>query len=353
YHRTMHAAAHNRLFAECCIAPEYPPGYMDAVREGVVAPPAPHLYWPGGHPHVTLNFRLTRVIRIFISGASGLAALGFIAALALQIAPHGPKLIWRDEQTRRLASLCLVTLGLGCAFSVLAKPLVYHYMAPILPVLILGGWAFAGALADGVQTWGRTPGLLRTGVDLARRAAPAGLALLLLGAIFAAPYPGTNLAKHLTGDANYRAVLADAPEWLARVGGALEEALGPPNRDIQIATLLGAYVLGAGYGVYSELAGAPFFFDTNDRLAPDKLARLNGVSPDTVYGWLGEQDVRAILTGYNRHFEKEMVRYAEDNGFVAVPVPLYTEEELADRYAIDNILALSDWVLYVRPEARE
>jgi hypothetical protein len=105
----------------------------------------------------------------------------------------------------------------------------------------------------------------------------------------------------------------------ARVEARLREVLGPPRRDLRIATIMNIYPAGAGFGVYRELAGAPFFYQTNDRIAPVQLRRLVGTSPRLAPAWLAEAEVQVVLVGYMVQLDAPLRGYGPGAGLPVLP----------------------------------
>jgi hypothetical protein len=120
----------------------------------------------------------------------------------------------------------------------------------------------------------------------------------------------------------------------------MEQVLGPATEHFRIATLMPIYPIEAGFGIHPELASAPFFFRANDDLSPDQLERLVGIGPSTVEAWLGENNVQALLTGYDQNLETGFRAYAATRGMSCFRLDLRGAYETNRGYLyVDPVLA--------------
>jgi hypothetical protein len=115
--------------------------------------------------------------------------------------------------------------------------------------------------------------------------------------------------------------------WVAshaqQVRARFHEVLGSGSRTLKIATLMSEYPLDAGFGIYREFAGAPFFYRSNDDLPPERVTQLIGTAPRALGSWLSEHQVTAILVGYHeRALEKGFLEYARAGNFACFSVSL-------------------------------
>lgn len=239
--------------------------------------------------------------------------------------PRSPKEILNHE----LAPLLLLTLMVCICISaslLLADPLWPQYAAPILPFL-------ASFLAIIVRMSNLSFGVIA-------KIAPLRLTLLIAITVPAVLLSSFALSNHgvlphlwgmLQNSDVFRAEAhpqeGGAKIWITEhTRGArhdIQRALGKPDKTLKIATLLSPYPLEAGFGIYNELAGSPFFYWVNDTLPVEKRARLRGVSPDTVASWLHKIDAKAVLVGYNKtEIESGFVEYATSNEFLCYNVDL-------------------------------
>jgi hypothetical protein len=99
-----------------------------------------------------------------------------------------------------------------------------------------------------------------------------------------------------------------------------------PSKELKIATLMSVYPLEAGFGIYDELAGAPFFYRVNDILPVARRRALKGVAPAEVPAWLTEMQATAVMTGYVSGYdfdlEEGFARFARESGLIPLPVDL-------------------------------
>ena len=278
---------------------------------------------------VTLQIRLDWLVKGLLDLSAGLMGLCILALAALLMGRSRAAAAPAGVFDRRLLWLCGITLAVIGASLLLAQPLRWQYAAPALPLAaavmtVLSRMALRGSGARAAPrhhslVWG---GLL-----------PAvGIALVLAG--------GLDLIKHNQGGRSRSALdhfahvvrgpYPDRAEvtygirprgqrlWLSQTMGGfvaqMDGILRPEARPgLKVATDMPAFPLEAGLGVYPELASMPFFYEANDDLPRDRLARLNGVSPATIRGWMAETDVRAVLVGEANTWNRagEMEAYAK------------------------------------------
>jgi len=221
----------------------------------------------------------------------------------------------RAVDDARSNALYLSAIGLVVATTSLlgfAKSIFAQYLAPLLTFAAITLAAAVGA-ARSVLAGPRSG------------AAVAGAAAVLLGLGVTANLlanPGGSTARLACAwhDCEW------APSHVRRVAMRLNEILGPGAKELRIATLMSVYPLEAGFGIYDELAGAPFFYRVNDRLPAERLRALNGVAPAEVATWLAEIGATVVLTGYVSGYDADLeagfVRFARERGLIPLAVDL-------------------------------
>ncbi|WP_270933896.1 hypothetical protein [Falsiroseomonas oryzae] len=254
-----------------------------------------------------------------------LLALVFAACIAVALlARHRAG----DPEEVRLWSICLLCVGTVLAsipMFIMPKPLHAQYVAPVVPFV-----AIAAASATALMRRRARAARLGDG-----RAWLFGAAALLIGGAlvqaFVAPRLGPiSYLRFLTAmslrDPSGGPWLEHGGLWVAphmrRVAGRLQDVLGPPQPGLRIATVMNTYPIEAGFGIHRELAGAPFFYQTNDRIPPALVERLRGTSPELAPAWLERAQVRAVLVGYMPALDAPFRAHARRHGFLCFTVDL-------------------------------
>lgn len=221
-----------------------------------------------------------------------------------------------DSVIRNAAYLSILGIVLSAATLLgLAKSIFAQYLAPILVLAEIACAAMVGTARSAIARFKPENGALVTG------SATALVGLGLVVSILTNPAGGIARLGCIWHDCEW------APGHVQRVASRLNEILGPGSRELKIATLMSIYPLEAGFGIYDELAGAPFFYRVNDMLPKERLRSLKGVAPDEVATWLADRGATAVLTGYTSGYDADLeagfVRFARDHGLVPVPIDLH------------------------------
>lgn len=234
----------------------------------------------------------------------------------------------------RLIGLCLIMIACTAVSFPLAKPLLWQYVAPVLP--------FATALLAVLSRIALRPegGVVRGVAGVALPAA-AGV-LVIVGGLGMVQH---NLGGRLVSALHHVAVVLRGPypdrdvvygprpvgerlwlqETMTGFTDQIDTILRPEARaGLVVATDMPAFPLEAGLGIYPELASMPFFYDLNDSLPPEDLARLHGVGPGSIGAWMAEADVRAVLVAEAHSWNKgaEMEAYAIDRNMACFTLDL-------------------------------
>ncbi|MGH6899177.1 MAG: ArnT family glycosyltransferase [Geminicoccaceae bacterium] len=214
-------------------------------------------------------------------------------------------------------ALYLSTIGLVLAATALlglAKSIFAQYLAPPLTLATIACAAAVGTVRSV---------LARSKLEYG--AAAAGAALVLLGFGVTASI----LANRGNTVARLGCVWHQcewAPSHVRRVAMRLNEILGPGSKELKIATLMSVYPLEAGFGIYDELAGAPFFYRVNDTLPLERRRAMKGVAPGEVGSWLAEMKATVVLTGYVSGYDADLeagfARFARERGLIPLVVDL-------------------------------
>ncbi len=190
--------------------------------------------------------------------------------------------------------LPLLLAVLALPFTFLPKAGNIQYFVLIIPFLILGAVGLA---------------------NVAQRIGIAGGKQLLVVVALVGSLPGA--LEHF--DIFRRgSEVARIEEQSAAIRVSLER-LGV---DGPIATLSPIRPAIAGYEVYPEFSGGPFFFRTGDELSPDQIHELVGVTPNTLTGVLAARPPAAIYVGIESledpRLDGALVGFAEAHGYVPV-----------------------------------
>ncbi len=208
--------------------------------------------------------------------------------------------------------LSILAIALIIPLMMLPRPLYPIYLAPLIPFVGICIVSAAGIVNHSVE-W--------TSAKLSSRVVFAGAGIFLVAAALYPPPLYLGMEKTWMGAvAHLRSMMvfpsaADNPittdrrnfpevwaaEHVYRVARRLVEILGEPgDPPLRIATLMSSYPIEAGYEIYPEFAGSPFFYRSNDYLSPAERLKYVGVSPLTVGGWLEEVNAEALLVGFSR-----------------------------------------------------
>lgn len=280
------------------------------------------LWYGGGEEAFTLRRRISDLAETLIE-----PSVAIICVLGLIVLYAGWKAQWLHLYRSRsgvlsIFFLCTVTTLAVLGSCLLAKPLHPQYAAPLLPFLATGIVAFARLTQD---QYGH-----RKNLGVLQSASVIALVLAVAGALLTSGGALTHVNSMFVGAAKseevhwHRAIGDDI--WIAdhldRVRSRLHEVLGQPDERIRIATIMSAYPIDAGYGIYPEFAGAPFFYRVQDHLDGSTLDRLVGTSPSRVESLLSQRNAQALLIGYDPQIEEGFERYADMQGFVCFRVDL-------------------------------
>ncbi len=287
-----------------------------------------HLWWSAATPEAeaAISSLTVRAYVLFRALATWpFLVLGALFAACMAVALLAPRRA-PDPEARRLVSVLLlaaVTVLVALPIFILPKPLHVQYVAPMLP--FIGACAVAGA-ALACHVLAQRPGF-------ACRPWLHGASALLLASILAYGMvtPRKGAVAHLRYVA--AATLRGGDHWVghggvwvaghaARIEARLREVLGPPREGLRIATLMNIYPIGAGFGIHPELAGAPFFYQTNDRIPPGQVQSLGGTSPAGVAEWAARAGVQAVLLGYLPRLDAPLRDHARREGFLCFRVDL-------------------------------
>jgi hypothetical protein len=292
----------------------------------------------------SLAGRVRHLLAVLLDGpVVSLALVGGVSLVAL-IRLRRYRRLPDADRAGSLLVVSAVAVGLGGLTCLAARPLHPQYVAPLLPFIACGVIAAARLAIDASRD---------EGTPVARRALAAVGVLLVLTSL------GFGLIANNGGPlthAKSMAIREESPNevhshrpigeivWAAthldRVTSKMEQVLGPATEHFRIATLMPIYPIEAGFGIHPELASAPFFFRANDDLSPDQLERLVGIGPSTVEAWLGENNVQALLTGYDQNLETGFRAYAATRGMSCFRLDLRGAYETNRGYLyVDPVLA--------------
>lgn len=228
----------------------------------------------------------------------------------------------------RMLSLSILTIVLIVPTLLLIGRLHPQYLAPLIPFVGVCIVSAAGILNDSVD-WSSARVSPRVvfavaGAFLIAAALYEGLVRNNHGAVahlrsmmIFTPAP----ENQITGNRrNFREVWA--AEHSHRVARRLVDILVETTDTLRIATLMSSYPIEAGYDIYPEFAGAPFFYRTNDQLSTAERLRYVGVSPLTVRNWLSKTNAEVLLVGHYPGIESGFWDYAREHGFACFRVNL-------------------------------
>jgi hypothetical protein len=289
-----------------------------------------HAEWSRRHSQSEFSgtvLSFLRLAKYMINGSNVFLAVVMATGLCLAL-PNLARspLFSRSTREGRAMLLALTGIAFGTPLMLTATPLHVHYTAPLLLFQAIGCAAAAHALWGQVATpTGRAVYLLTAGLIV------AGVAVFA----FLNPRP----TGHPVHDGAYHRVFQEAgtPDQafasarMARIRAAFHDILGPADPELCFATLMPLYPLEAGYNVYPQFAGSPFFYKVNDMYEPNRLRDLNGLAPGEVYDWLGEVDARALLIGFDADLEGGFREYAQDHGFQAFEIDLRDGHDYGDK----------------------
>lgn len=274
-----------------------------------------------GALELALLDRVTSVASVLLDPPSIIlmAAIGF--ALVYLYRGVSYRRIVRERPVEfSLLILCILSVSatlLGC---LMTRPFHFQYAAPMMPFLAVGIAAFSRLMHDQVPSRHSTTSVVTQNV-VGAAMVTVSIVLSLTVVTWGVPYhlkqmaladqTQTQLNNRRAGEAGQVFV---APHF-ERVRRDIQGILGAPDQDLRIATMMPTYVLDAGFGIYPELASAPFFYWSNDYLDDDQLDALKGTSPRRTHTWLAEKNAQVILTGYHKDFSEPLATYAEEQGF--------------------------------------
>ncbi len=298
-----------------------------------------HVKWvTAGGTAWPLRWQIASIGRAALETPAALLALSVAGFALLSGRARLGRFLAGGSPEMRLAAFSVLALGFIGASEFLAKPSVVYYFAPLLPFLATLSACLA-RLACGRGGGGpesRSVVLLSTGLG----------AVILLSAFEILPHhlrggPWSNPIQHFANVLRHETGLWQGeerpylyridgreiwlPQHLASVRAQFQavlphEAGGAP---VKIATILNSYPVATGYGLYPELASAPFFFRSNHYFDPELIHRMNGVSPTEFAGWLEAQGAVAILSrGERGEAGEEILGFARQNGFLCYRIDL-------------------------------
>ena len=190
------------------------------------------------------------------------------------------------------ALLPLILCFFAVPLTVLPRPSYIQYFQLVIPFLILS--------AIGLMV-------------VARRSGVRGTMRLMAVAVLCSSVPGVIEQYDLL----------QAPSVVAQLQSQAKQirsSLGTNRVDGPVATLSPVRVAVAGYPVYREFAGGPFFFRTGDALSRAEIHRLRGVTPDTLASLFDSSPPGAIFVGFedleDPRRDGALVDYAETHGYV-------------------------------------
>jgi hypothetical protein len=289
-----------------------------------------HIQWIlGQEPEVDFSM-MDRIFRLAqeLYNISFLAVLVILAFFFIAILVSGAGIRKSALFHWRMLSLSILTIALIIPTLLLIGQVHAQYLAPFIPFVGVCIVAAAGILDDSAD-W--------SSARLSSRVVFAGAGVFLIAA---ALYDGL-VRSNRGAVAHLRSMLiftpvADNPitfhrrnfrevwaaEHSSRVARRLVDVLGERRGTLRIATLMSSYPIEAGYDIYPEFAGSPFFYLSNDHLSPAERIRYVGVSPLTVRNWLEEANAEALLVGYHKGVETGFWDYAQERRFACFRVNL-------------------------------
>lgn len=282
-----------------------------------------HVIWLYGRESLSMAFRLRKVVQVLME-----PAVLVLCAMAALLAAIHRRHLFRSFLYSDISPILILTSVACLAVTVslfMASPLHPQYAAPILPFLS----TFVGALY--ASTLAQSPTRFHVSTHKIRSSAAVLSSVAVLSSL---ALSSAGMIPHLIrlstgryidqgvgstwGRGENRFITQHARS--ARVG--IRGALGQPDKSLKIATLMPSYPIEAGFGVYDELAGSPFFYRVNDRLSERQLRQLRGLSPSTSAAWLASVRAEAVLVGYRADLEAGFIEYATSNGFKCYSVDL-------------------------------
>ncbi len=87
----------------------------------------------------------------------------------------------------------------------------------------------------------------------------------------------------------------------------------------RIATLSPVYAIEANLPIYPELATGPFAYRVAELVPPDKLAKLNIISPERLPTLLSRNPPAGILVGYEGGLDDAFIDFARENNYRQYP----------------------------------
>lgn len=295
-----------------------------------------HVLWPRPSRPLYMMENLTKVVDKVLEPAFGMLALiGAIFLLWLVFRGRNVKFPL-DDGSLKIAVFCFGAAACIGASFLLAKPFHIQYASPVLPFAAV----FAGSCAKMV--------VQRAADD--RRMAMIGLCnvigmIALAFSIYSSVPQWTKsvvaralaLADRMeTADPEQSQIFAFEQARTARI--LINGAIRSQDPDLKVATILSPFPIEAGFAIYPEFAGAPFFYRSNDYMSEDRLEELVGTSPARVVAMLSASNAKAVLVGYDRNggstsehghswnnwpkLETGLVDYAKARDFQCFETPL-------------------------------
>ncbi len=107
---------------------------------------------------------------------------------------------------------------------------------------------------------------------------------------------------------------------LTLASSAIKMLISKENSDRPIATLTPLYVLEAGFKIYPELSSGPFSFRSGGLLNREQREKYKIISSADLPDLFLRSPPSAILTGFQKEYEKDLVRFAVENGYKGFPI---------------------------------
>jgi hypothetical protein len=259
---------------------------------------------------------------------SFLASLIVFSAFVIALLVVGGRMRDMSLPHWRMLSISILAIVLTVPALLLVHRLHPQYVAPLVPFVGICIVSAAAMLKDSVD-WRSARSSSRiafagAGAFLLAVALYNGLVKTDKGAIAhlksMMSFDPAAVTRNTTNRRNFHEVWAT--EHYSRVARRLVDVLGRRSDVFRVATIMTPYPLEAGYEIYPEFAGAPFFYRSNDHLSSAKRLKYVGVSPLTVRNWLDETRAEALLVGYDPQIEVGFWDYARAYSFACFRIDL-------------------------------